>query len=41
LARAEIATELANRESDVLLATQQVSITENNLKTLLLREPPH
>jgi HAE1 family hydrophobic/amphiphilic exporter-1 len=39
LARAEIATELANRESDVLLATQQVSITENNLKTLLLREP--
>jgi outer membrane protein len=39
LARAEIATELANRESDVLLATQQVSLTENNLKTLLLREP--
>lgn len=38
LARAEVATELANRESDVLLATQQVSITENNLKTLLLRE---
>lgn len=37
LARAEVATELANRESDVLLATQQVSITENNLKTLLLR----
>ncbi len=39
LARAEVATELANRESDVLLATQQVSITENRLKTLLLREP--
>lgn len=38
LARAEIATELANRESDVLLATQQVSITENTLKTLLLRD---
>lgn len=38
LARAEVATELANRESDVLLATQQVSITENNLKTLLLRD---
>ncbi|MDQ6786599.1 MAG: TolC family protein [Acidobacteriota bacterium] len=38
LARAEVATELANRESDVLLATQQVSITENTLKTLLLRE---
>ncbi|MCA1638432.1 MAG: TolC family protein, partial [Acidobacteria bacterium] len=39
LARAEVSTELANRESDVLLATQQVSITENTLKTLLLREP--
>jgi outer membrane protein TolC len=38
LARAEVGTELANRESDVLLATQQVSITENNLKTLLLRD---
>ena len=38
LARAEVATELANRESDVLLATQQVSITENSLKTLLLRD---
>ncbi|CAN5535990.1 hypothetical protein BH18ACI1_BH18ACI1_02020 [soil metagenome] len=39
LARAEVATELANREGDVLLATQQVSITENTLKTLLLRDP--
>lgn len=39
LARAEVATELANRESDVLLATQQVSVTENTLKTLLLRDP--
>jgi HAE1 family hydrophobic/amphiphilic exporter-1 len=39
LARAEIATELANREGDVLLSTQQVSITENTLKTLLLRDP--
>ncbi len=39
LARAEVSTELANRESDVLLATQQVSITENTLKTLLLRDP--
>ncbi|CAN5344009.1 hypothetical protein BH20ACI1_BH20ACI1_03700 [soil metagenome] len=39
LARAEVATELAQREGDVLLATQQVSITENQLKTLLLREP--
>jgi HAE1 family hydrophobic/amphiphilic exporter-1 len=38
LARAEVGTELANRETDVLLATQQVSLTENTLKTLLLRE---
>lgn len=39
LARAEVETELATRETDVLLATQQVSITENTLKTLLLRNP--
>jgi len=39
LARAEVATELANRESELLLATQQVSITENSLKQLILREP--
>jgi outer membrane protein TolC len=39
LARAEVATELANREGELLLATQQVTSTENNLKTLLLREP--
>lgn len=38
LARAEVATELANRESDLLLATQQVSITENNLKQLILKD---
>ena len=38
LARAEVATELANREGDVLLATQQVSQTENTLKTLLLKD---
>ena len=38
LARAEVATELANREGDVLLAAQQVSITENTLKTLVLRD---
>jgi len=38
LERAQIATELANRESDLLLATQQVSINENTLKQLLLRE---
>lgn len=39
LARAEVNTEVANRESDLLLATQQVSIAENTLKTLLLRDP--
>jgi len=38
LARAEVATELANRESDVLLATQQVSIAENALKQLVLKD---
>lgn len=38
LARAEVATELANRESDLLLATQQVSVFENALKQLLLRD---
>jgi outer membrane protein TolC len=36
--RAEVGTELANREGEVLQATQQVSVAENNLKTLLLRE---
>lgn len=38
LAKAEVETELANRESDVLLATQQVSIAENALKQLLLKD---
>ncbi|MDQ3801228.1 MAG: TolC family protein [Acidobacteriota bacterium] len=36
--RAEVATELANREGEVLQATQQVTVAENNLKTLLLRD---
>ncbi len=39
LARAEVATELANREIEVLVATQQVSITENQLKQLILKDP--
>ncbi|MEO6588795.1 MAG: TolC family protein [Pyrinomonadaceae bacterium] len=39
LARAEVETELANRESDLILATQQVETTENKLKQLVLREP--
>ena len=38
LARSEVNTEVANRESDLLLAVQQVSIAENTLKTLLLRD---
>ena len=39
LARAEVATELANREGDLLLATQQVSISENTLKQLVIKDP--
>ncbi len=38
LERAEVQTELANRESDLLIATQNVSIAENNLKQLLLKD---
>lgn len=38
LSRWEVETELANRESDLLLATQLVSVTENSLKQLLLRD---
>jgi HAE1 family hydrophobic/amphiphilic exporter-1 len=39
LERAEVQTELANRESSLLEATQGVSIAENNLKQLILRDP--
>lgn len=39
LARAEVETELANRESDLITATQQVETAENRLKQLLLRDP--
>jgi outer membrane protein TolC len=39
LERAEVETELANREGDLLLATQQVGTTENTLKQLIIREP--
>ncbi len=39
LERAEVATELANREADLIVATQQVSINENSLKQLVLRDP--
>jgi outer membrane protein len=38
LARAEVQTELANRESTLLLAVQNVSIAENNLKQLIAKD---
>ena len=38
LARAEVETELATRESNLLIATQQVSVAENVLKQLLLKD---
>ena len=39
LERAEVQTELANRESSLLLAVQTVSIAENNLKQLVVKDP--
>lgn len=39
LARYEVETELASREGSLLVATQQVSITENLLKQLIIKEP--
>jgi len=39
LERAEVQTELSNREAQLLTSAQQVSIAENNLKRLLLRDP--
>lgn len=38
LSRWEVETELANRESELLLATQLVATTENALKQLLLKD---
>jgi len=38
LARAEVQTELANRESALLVSVQNVSIAENNLKQLLFKD---
>jgi HAE1 family hydrophobic/amphiphilic exporter-1 len=38
LERAEVQTELANRESTLLQAVQNVSIAENNLKQLLFKD---
>jgi outer membrane protein len=39
LERAEVQTELSNREAQLLISSQQVSIAENNLKRLMLRDP--
>jgi outer membrane protein len=39
LQRAEIETELASRESALLVANQQVTFAENTLKNLLLKDP--
>jgi outer membrane protein len=39
LEKAEVETELANREGDLLLATQQVSVAENTLKQFVLKDP--
>ena len=39
LERAEVLTELANRESALLVAVQTVSIAENNLKQLMFKDP--
>lgn len=38
LERAEVQTELANRQSSLLVAVQNVSIAENNLKTLIFKD---
>lgn len=38
LQKAEVNTELANRESEVLIAAQQVALAENTLKQLLLKD---
>ena len=39
LERAEVLTELANRESSLLIAVQNVSVAENNLKLLMFKDP--
>src|SRR6185436_11116812 len=39
LSRAEVQTELANRESALLVSVQNVSIAENNLKQLIVKDP--
>ncbi len=37
IARAEVQTELSTRETELLIASQNVSLAENNLKSLMLR----
>lgn len=39
LERAEVQTELSNRESSLLLASQNVSFAENTLKQLIIKDP--
>ncbi len=39
LERAEIETELSNREATLLVANQQVSVAENALKALIFKDP--
>jgi outer membrane protein TolC len=39
LERAEVQTELANRETSLLTAVQNVAIAENNLKVLIFKDP--
>lgn len=39
LGRYEVETELANRETELITATQQVETAENRLKQLILRDP--
>ncbi len=39
LERAEVQTELANRETSLFAAIQAVAISENNLKVLIFKEP--
>jgi HAE1 family hydrophobic/amphiphilic exporter-1 len=39
LERAEVQTELSNRESSLLLASQRVSFAENALKQLIIKDP--
>jgi outer membrane protein len=39
LDRAQVLTDIANRETNLFVATQNVSVAENSLKQLMLRDP--